>query len=184
MDPKVKKIIYKAGLFILSISMAWYLVKGPLLKDLLIAVSPFKFLSEFIAGMLYASFLTSPISIAIIAVLAKGSNPILVAMVAGLGAAFSDFLIVRFFRDHLSQDINFVSRGLHLKKINDFLTKWKMDFIIPLTGAIIVASPLPDEMGLVMLGVSKLKYSHLAILTYILNTAGILIIVLPFNLIS
>ena len=64
------------------------------------------------------------------------------------------------------------------------MQKLHLGFMVPLAGAIIVASPLPDELGLIMLGVSKLKYREIAVLTYILNTAGILLIVLPINIIS
>ena len=55
---------------------------------------------------------------------------------------------------------------------------------MPFLGAIIIASPLPDELGLVMLGDSKLKYREIAIISYVLNTAGILLIVVPVNLLS
>lgn len=183
MDPKFKRLIFKTAVFILSLSMAWYIAKGPFLKDLLDAVLPVKFISEFIAGMLYASFFTSPISLAMVAVLSKGNNPVAVALIAGFGAAFSDLLIVRFFR-FVSKDLEIVSGQMWLKKISFFLAKWKIEFLIPAIGAFIVASPLPDEMGLIMLGASKLKYYQLAILTYLLNTAGILLIVVPVNLIS
>lgn len=175
MDPKFRRLIFKTAVFILSLSMAWYLLKSPVLQ--------FKFISEFIAGMLYASFLTSPISLAMIAVLSKGSNPVAVALVAGFGAVFSDLLMVSFFRQN-SGDLDFISRQLHFNKINKYLIKWKIEFLIPAIGAFIVASPLPDELGLMMLGASKLKYYQLVILTYLLNTAGILLIVIPVNLIS
>ncbi|MBI2019119.1 hypothetical protein HYS95_00430 [Candidatus Daviesbacteria bacterium] len=181
MDPKVKKVIFKTVLFILSLSMAWYLFKGGFLQSLANEILPFKFIAEFLAGMLYTSFLTSPVSVAMIAALAKTSNPVTLALLAGLGAAFSDLLIVRFFRG-VSKDINLISEQLRLNQITALLKKWKIEFLVPLIGIFIVASPLPDEVGLMMLGASKLKYFQLAILTYVLNTAGILLIVIPFNL--
>lgn len=183
MDLKLRRLIFKTTIFILSLSMAWYLFKGGFLEDLAVSVLPFKFISQFIAGMLYASFLTSPVSVAMIAGLSKATNPITLALLAGLGAAFSDLLIVRFFRS-FSKDINLISEQLRLNKITALLRRWKIEFMIPLTGIFIVASPLPDEVGLMMLGASKLKYFQLAILTYVLNTAGILMIVIPFNLLQ
>lgn len=154
------------------------------MNNLIVTVLPLKFISEFVAGALYASFLTSPISVAMLVVLAKSNNPITLALLAGFGAAFTDLLIVRLFREKLSKEISLVSRELQFKRVKNFLIKWKLDFLIPIIGAIIIASPLPDELGLVMLGVSKLKYHEIAILTYILNTAGILLIVVPINLLS
>lgn len=145
---------------------------------------PLRFISEIMAGILYTSFLTSPISVAMLVVLAEDNNPIITALLAGVGAVLGDLLILRFFREKLSSDLNMVSKELQLKKINGFLQKLRLDFVVPLMGAIIIASPFPDELGLIMLGISKLRYQEIALISYILNTAGILLIVLPINLIS
>lgn len=135
---------------------------------------PLRFVAEFLAGIFYTSLLTAPIAMATLLVIASTNNPILTALVAGVGAAFGDLVIVTLFRRNLAKDVDV--------NVNNFLKKWKLDFITPLIGAIIIASPLPDELGLLLLGASKLKYYQLAILTYVLNTAGILLIVAPINL--
>ena len=181
---KIKKLIFKTAIFIFSLSIAWYLIKSGLLHDLIITVLPLKFIAEFLAGMFYTSFLTSPISMAMIVVLAENNNPIILALLAGMGAVVGDLVIIKFFKEKLSKDVSLITRELQLKKINNFLIKWKLEFITPLIGAIIIASPLPDELGLMMLGASNLKYYQIIILTYLLNTAGILLIVTPINLLS
>lgn len=80
--------------------------------------------------------------------------------------------------------MNLVSKELHLQKINKLLQIFHLDFVTPFLGAVLIASPFPDELGLMMMGVSKLGYREIAILTYILNTAGILLIVAPVNLLT
>lgn len=182
MDPKLKKVFIKTSIFILSLSLAWWLVKSGSLESLVKTVLPVRFVSEIAAGVLYTSFFTSPISVAMLVVLAQTNNPIITALLAGLGAILGDLIMVKLFRDRLSSDFQFVSREIQL--VSNFLKIFHLDFLIPLIGAFIVASPLPDELGLLMLGASKLRYFHLAILTYILNTAGILLIVAPINLLS
>ncbi|MDP3733140.1 MAG: hypothetical protein Q8Q91_01230 [Candidatus Daviesbacteria bacterium] len=184
MDRKIKKLIFKTAIFIFSLSIAWYLIKSGLLHNLVITVLPLKFIAEFLAGMFYTSFLTSPISMAMIVVLAENNNPIILALLAGMGAVVGDLVIIKFFKEKLSKDVSLITRELQLKKINNFLIKWKLEFITPLVGAIIIASPLPDELGLMMLGASNLRYYQIVILTYLLNTAGILLIVTPINLLS
>lgn len=184
MDPKLKKLLFKAFVFILSLSFAWWLIKSGYLTSLVDAILPLRFFSEILAGVFYTSFLTSPIALAMLIVLAQENNPILTALLAGLGAVLGDFLIVKFFRMEMSADINQISKQLQLEKINKFLQKLHISFLVPVLGAIIVASPIPDELGLLMLGVSRLKYREIAVLTYILNTAGILLIVIPVNLLS
>lgn len=184
MTPKQKKLIIDTVIFILSLSFAWYLIRTGLLSNLVETILPLKFVAEFISGLFYASFLTSPISVAMIIVLAKSNNPITLALLAGAGAAMADLLIIKFFRKSLFKEMDLVSHELHLQKINNLLKYLKMDFLTPLIGALIIASPLPDELGLMMLGASKLKYREIALLTYILNTAGILLIVVPMSLIT
>lgn len=184
MDPKLKKLLFKTAIFILSLSFAWWLFKSGYLQGLVETILPFRVISEIVAGIFYTFFLTSPISVAMLVILAQTNNPILTALLAGVGTVIGDLLIIKFFRSEISADLSLVSRQLHLQKINVLLRIFHLDFLIPVLGAIIVASPLPDELGLMMLGASKLNYRELAILSYTLNTAGILLIVTPINLLS
>jgi len=184
MDKKLKKLVLKAFIFILSLSFAWYLIKSGTLDTLVHSLLPIRFLAEFVAGLFYTSFLTSPIAVAMLIILATDSNPIILAFMAGAGSVAGDLIIVKLFRKDLSQDINLATHQLHIDRVNKILRKLKLDFVTTILGAIIVASPLPDELGLMMLGASKLSYQQIAIISFILNTAGILLIVTPINLLS
>ena len=181
---KVKSLITKTFFFILSLSFAWYLIKSGILDTLVHSLLPVRFLAGFVAGLFYTSFLTSPIAVAMLIVLATDSNPITLALLAGAGSVAGDLIIIKIFRKELSKDINLATHQLHIDIVNKILRKLKLDFVTPLLGAIIVASPLPDELGLMMLGASKLSYHQIAVISYILNTAGILLIVAPINLLS
>lgn len=183
MGKKAKKLVFDLFIFILSLSVAWWIIKTGVVHQIIDNILPFQFLAEFITGMLYTSFLTSPISVAMLLSLATEGNPIVIALLGGLGAAAMDLLIVKFFRKNKG-DINEVSHELKLQRISKFLKDWNIEFMVPLMGALIIASPFPDEIGLLMLGASKLKYRDLAIISYLLNTAGILLIVTPINLLS
>lgn len=184
MDPKLKRLLFKTFIFAVSLSFGWWILKSGFLESIVEVVLPFRYISEIVAGILYSSFLLSPVSVAMLVVLAQTNNPIMTALLAGIGTMIADLLIVRFFRAEISSDLNLVSKELHLQKVSLFLKTFHLDFFIPLLGAVIIASPLPDELGLVMLGASKLSYRELAVLSYVLNTAGILLIVTPVNLLS
>lgn len=184
MDVKLRKLLFKTSIFILSLSIAWWLIKSGYLQSLVETIMPLRAVAEITAGVLYTSFLTAPISVAMLVILAQENNPVLTAALAGLGAVLGDFLIVKFFRERISSEVMEFSRQLHLQKINRILQKLHLDFLTPLIGAIIIASPLPDELGLMMLGVSKLNYRQIALISYILNTAGILLIVAPIDLLT
>lgn len=180
------RILYKALIFIGSLALAWWLIKSGYLHILADKLSPFRFFSALLAGAFYTSFLTAPVSVAMLIVVADSANPILIGILAGAGAVMGDLLIVKLFRDRFRKDKDVIalSHELQLARINQFLRRWNLEFIVPIVGAVIVASPLPDELGLILLGNSRLKYSELIVLTYILNTAGIMLIVLPANLLQ
>ncbi len=184
MNKNQKKLVFKTTIFILSLSFAWWLIKSGYLQSSIDTILPLRFAAEIMAGVFYTSFLTCPISVGMLVVLARENNPLLTALLAGFGAVLGDFIIVKFFREKISSDLNKILRYLPAQKINGFLRRFRLDFLVPLLGAIIIASPLPDELGLIMLGISKLKYREIALISYILNTAGILLIVAPINLLS
>ena len=43
-------------------------------------------------------------------------------------------------------------------------------------GALIIALPLPDEIGLVMMGLSRMKARHLIPISFVLNSLGIALV--------
>ena len=184
MSPKLKKITVKTIIFILSLSLAWYLLKSGILDTLVQKILPIMFLAPFLAGMFYTSFLTTPLAIAMFLILAPVMNPILLAVVAGLGAALTDAFLIRLLRDNVNKDIATLTKHFKFYLLKGLLKLLKLDFLIPLLGALIIASPLPDELGLFLLGESKLTNNQIIILTFIFNTAGILLIVTPINLLS
>ncbi len=64
--------------------------------------------------------------------------------------------------------------GNHIRKL--FHTPY-FAWFIPIIGAVIIASPLPDEIGVSILGISKMKNWKFLLLSFFLNTVGIFIIV-------
>jgi hypothetical protein len=50
-------------------------------------------------------------------------------------------------------------------------------WLVPVIGAVIVASPLPDELGVSLMGASSIASWQFLILSYCLNAAGILVVV-------
>ena len=110
MEQNLKKLILKTGVFILSLSFAWWLIKSGYLQGLIEAIMPLRFVSEILAGFLYTSFLSAPISVAMLIVLAQENNPIVTALLAGVGAALADLLMIKFFRGQLYSDLNQISK--------------------------------------------------------------------------
>ena len=118
-------------------------------------------------------FTIAPASVALVEI-AQANSLLLVAFFGGLGALVGDLIIFRFIKDRLSEDFVFLikkarqERFLHIFRLRFF------KFFTPFVGALIVASPLPDEVGLAMMGFSKIHLSFFIPVSFILNFLGIL----------
>lgn len=165
-----------------SLGVGWWLIESGLFRSVVDHILPLSLVAEVLAGVLYTSFLTAPVAVVMLIMLAADHHPVLVALLAGIGAMLGDLVMVKLFKDKTVKQINPLSYPL--QKIVRVLKSFKLEFLLPLLGAIVIASPLPDELGLMLFGASRLRYYELMILTYILNTAGMLVIVLPANLLQ
>ncbi len=178
------RVVPKVLLFIVSLCVAIWIIQSGFAHFLLKESKAVWFLPEIIAGAFYTSFLTSPIALAMLIELAQDKNPLIVSLLGGAGAALGDLLLVMFLRQEIKTDLKQSIRHLKLEKMRQSFKKWHLGFVLPVMGAIIVASPLPDELGLMLWGVSNLKYPQLIILSYFLNTIGIMAIVVPIGLLQ
>lgn len=100
-----------------------------------------------------------------------------VAVLAGLGAMFGDYIIYRFMKDRVFEELLPLIRKLHTPRIKILFKSPYFAWILPIAGAFVIASPLPDEIGVSMLGLSKVKKWQFFALAFVLNAIGIFLIV-------
>jgi hypothetical protein len=163
---------------LLSLAVFALLYGTPFLNDLVGRIGGFGYVSAFFSGIFFVSTFTVAPAAIILYDLADKLNPIMVAIFAGAGAVLGDYIIFKFFKDKIFEELKplFIkgSFGSFLSHI--FLTPY-FAWILPLVGAFIIASPLPDEVGLGMMGLSNIKKHHFLLMTFLLNSIGILITV-------
>lgn len=176
MGKKVKKLVADLIIFLISCFLAFLLIQNGTVDSFITKILPVQYLAEFVAGMLFTSFLTTPFSFALFYVLSDSVHPLQIAIIGGMGACLGDMLIVSIFRNSFFDDFKTLEKTLKLKKVFHFFHHSHFNHMAPLLGVLIIASPFPDELGLIMLGASKLKTIQLIILTFIINTAGIFFI--------
>jgi hypothetical protein len=140
------------------------------------------YLGVFIAGILFSFGFTTPIAIGFFITL-NPSNLFLVGVIGGLGALISDLFIYKIIKLSFMDEFRELEKAVLFKEgyylINKTIRgKIKLYLTYAFAG-IIIASPLPDEIGVGMLaGLTKIKPNILAIISFIFNTIGILIILL------
>lgn len=140
-----------------------------------------KTIAAFFAGMFFTSVFTTAPAMVALGEIAQTNSVVTTAFAGAIGAVIGDYLIYRFIRDSVSEDLHYLFSKIRHEKLSLFLHgrfhelrvyRW----LVPLMGALIIASPLPDELGLAILGLSKVKSKTMVPLTFAFNFLGILII--------
>lgn len=163
----------------LSIILAIYLYRFEAFHTFLLHLGGLGYLGAFIAGILFVWTFTAATGALILLVLAESLSPIEIGLIAGLGSVVGDLLIFRLVKDGLAEEIreiyNHVDHKKHLKKL--FHSRY-FNWMLPVLGAIIIASPLPDEVGVSLMGISRMSTIKFVLISYVLNSLGLFLIIL------
>lgn len=172
------KYKYKNLTFLaLSFIIAFFFFENETIHLFLLHLGTLEYVGVFLAGIMFTSTFTVAISMVILLVIAENLNPIYIGIIAGIGAVLGDFVIFRFVRDRLYDEIKDVYNnfgGNHLRRV--LHTKY-FSWTLPVIGAALIASPLPDEVGISLMGISRMKTSKFLLLSFALNSIGIFLII-------
>ncbi|MBI4039113.1 hypothetical protein HY384_04110 [Candidatus Daviesbacteria bacterium] len=166
------------ALLIVSMVIFFLFVGHPALQDAIKLIGSFGYIGAFAVGILFVSLFTVAPAAVVLYFLADYLNPLLIALFAGLGAVVGDYLILKFLKDRVFEEL----KPLVVKNGGDtFLKLFKtplFGWLLPFVGAVIIASPLPDEIGIGLLGASKLKNWQFLMLSFLLNSVGIFMVII------
>lgn len=126
-----------------------------------------------IAGGFFTSvFTVAPATISLIA-LSEKASAFQVAALGAVGGMIVDYLIASFVRKDISQDLsgiaNLTFRQHFIKAFHFGFLKW----IAFGLGLFLIVTPLPDEFGLTLIGLSKVRSWMLPMLFYVAHFVGI-----------
>ncbi|HDN90960.1 MAG TPA: hypothetical protein ENG56_01210 [Candidatus Aenigmarchaeota archaeon] len=160
----------------------------------LFELSPF--IGSFLSGAFYATFITVPIGTVMLFLLARSINPFFVIFVGALGACLTNLLFFEFFQISIIPEIKLLGKELGQRNPRIFKL-WKslkiaeklkeplfVQKVAPLISALIILSPIPDEIGIFLLSASKYEIKKFVPCSFILNTIGISLIVFLGNLLA
>lgn len=177
--PSWKRWRYKnLTFFVLSLFIAYFLSRYEPFHTYLISLGDYGYLGAFLAGMLFVSTFTVATGAIILLVLAERLSSIELGVIAGLGAVAGDFIIFRFIKENLIREVTAIYEQIdgshHISKV--LHTKY-FSWTLPVIGAIIIASPLPDEVGVSLMGISRMRTYKFIIISFVLNAIGIFLVV-------
>lgn len=176
MNNHKNNLIQDAAIVILSVLIAIVLAKTGVLVDILASSKKLELFGSFIAGMFFTSVFTVAPATVVLAEIAQVNSIFLTALFGGIGAMIGDLIIFRFVKDRLSKDILYLLKKSKSERLISIFRLRIFRWLIAFLGALIIASPLPDELGLTMLGFSKVKTSLFIPISFLLNSLGILVI--------
>lgn len=178
----------KITLFILTILIAlvvFYEAETYLpLHNFLISLG---YLGTLITGFFYSYGYTATTATALLLVLGSEQNIYITALIGGVGALISDLIIFYFIRHSFNDELNRLKEKNIIKNIttkikntSSFLYKYFIYFI----ASLLIASPLPTEIGISLLSNNKnITPKKFIFIAYIMHTIGIFIILLFSSLI-
>jgi hypothetical protein len=157
---------------LVGIGIAITLSRSGALDDILYLVGSGA-IASFVAGIFFTSaFTIAPASVAM-AHLVETTPVGTVVLWGALGALCGDLLLFFFIRDRFVDDLKRSLKPSFTKHILHSFHFGFLKWLAPLLGAAIIASPLPDELGLTLMGLSKTRLVLLVPVSFIMNALGI-----------
>ena len=172
----IHKVYWHLALLAGGIAMTVWTTQQPWFSEILLKTAGFGYLGVFLAGVFYASALTAPMSIVVLSSFSMENNSLLLVCFGGLGAAMMDMLILLFVRRGVYQQVHalFHEVGFRPRRTLSVANR----FLLTLVGMLVIASPLPDELGIGLLGFSKIRWHWFFVFVFVLNAIGIFTLVL------
>lgn len=161
----------------LTFVLAYFIFAGRELLGLKALLLSLGYFGAFIAGSFYTyGFTTAPAS-AIFLIMDGNLNISIAGMLGGLGALCGDLIIFYLIRSGLEDEVRLLSKEKPFAYIGKKMHRFVKQYIIPIVAGIIIAAPVPDEIGVVMLASDKfVKTKWFMVISFLMNTLGILIL--------
>ena len=98
---KYKNLVF----FFISLVVVFSLFNQQVVHSFLLSLGSIGYFGAFIGGMLFVSTFTVATGALILMILAETLSPIEIGVIAGLGAVAGDFIIFRFVKNNLSNEL-------------------------------------------------------------------------------
>jgi len=173
--------LIKDGLIILfSVVIAWLLARAQV-TPAVVSHHFWAIADSFVAGLFFVSVFTVVPATVVLVEAARGGPTWPVALSGACGALLGDWLIFYFVSHSLADDFAYFLKLTGFKKIAAIFHYRYSRWLSAVLGALIIASPLPDELGLTLMGLSRLKQRLFVPLVFIVNFLGIWLLLAIFR---
>lgn len=161
---------------LISVFFAIILGQNQTFKDWLLNLGSWEYIGALFAGMIFVSSFTAAIAIVVIGIMTENINPMALALIGGVGAVMGDYLIFKLVRSNIQKELAMLFGKKATSHVKVLIHSRYIAWTLPIIGVFIIASPLPDELGVSLLGISKMSEAKFILISYISNSVGILMI--------
>ena len=175
---KIIKKYPKFSIFLLTIAIVTVIGCSSWGDRLSLLLNGLGWWGALLLGFLYSYAFTSALSSAGWLMFDGSRNIFLLAIVGGFGALLADLIIFKFIRNYFDDEIKKLSREKAFIAIGRIIPRPIRLIILPFLGALVISSPLPDELGVTLIAIEKkFPEKYFIALSFILNTLGILALI-------
>lgn len=170
----------KLFLFVGLIILAYYIFTKPFVSGWIDFFVKLNNLGIFISGILIPFGFSAPFGIGLLTKM-HPSSILIAAIIGGFGAMLGDLIIFKTIKFSFIDEFKRLERTKAIRKIEAIAKENKhvkvMHYLLYIFAGIVIASPLPDEIGVSMLaGLTTIKPLKLAVISFFVHTAAIFLI--------
>ena len=172
----MRHVTRDSAIMVISIVLAIFVSKLDLIEKLLSISENIRIVGSFIGGLFFTSIFTTAPAIVFLGEISQIEPVFIVALIGAIGAVCGDLLIFYLFRNHVANDLDELIKRVKNNPFKSLAGNVRFRWISTLIGAFIIASPLPDELGIAMMGISRLRLNIFIPISFTFNFLGILAI--------
>jgi hypothetical protein len=163
----------------MSVILVYFLFSGSANQPLHSSLVFLGYFGTFLADLLYPYALTSAAGTGILLILTKEQNLLLAGLIAGLKAVTSDILLLFFVKHGFRDEVEKLSKEKVVRTISRWIPAPVRVYLPATFAGLLIASPLPTEMGIMLLAsIKNLSFKKFIVLVYALHASAIFIILL------
>lgn len=172
-----KRVAHKyIGSVIVSFLLIFFVTSFFPVQDSLVELGLAGPVGAFFAGMLFVSSFTVIIGTFFIVALADAMPLWQLVLIAGIGSSVVDVLFFHLVKHTVFEEMKPLMRKWRRRHFMKILHSKYVSWTVPVLGALVIISPLPDEIGVSMMGISSLDTRRFAMLSLVLNCIGVFLV--------
>jgi uncharacterized membrane protein YdjX (TVP38/TMEM64 family) len=169
-------------LFGAGIAAAFLVARTQFFENSLASLTEWGYLGALIGGALFVFTFSISTGALVLHELSASLHPVGIALVGALGGVAGDSAIFSLIRSRLKRHAGHLPRHKNHVYLRSLSKTRYFRWTLPVMGALIIASPFPDELGVSLMGLSRVSIRTFMMISFIFNALGIFALLFGLSL--